>query len=170
MVLERVGKAIDRAEETLLVLLLSVMILVAFLQIVLRNVFTTGLTWGDSIVRNLVLWVGFIGATLATREGKHINIDLVSRWVSPRAKGAIEFITHLFSFFICGLLTWAALKFLKNEAHMGNVAFLGIASWIPATILLATFALMACRFGLRSLGSLWAILKKGGTPVPSDET
>jgi len=78
---ERVDETIDRVEQTLLVTFLGFMILIAFLQIVLRNFFNTGLSGGDPLLRNLVLWIGFIGATLATREGKHINIDVVSRWL-----------------------------------------------------------------------------------------
>lgn len=46
---ERVDYAIDRVEQTLLVILLSIMILIAFLQIVLRNAFATGLAWGDPL-------------------------------------------------------------------------------------------------------------------------
>jgi len=157
---EQTDEMIDRVEQALLVIFLSLMIFTAFLQIILRNFFATGLTWGDSLVRNLVLWVGFMGAALATREGKHINIDVVSRWMPWLAKAFIEFITHLFSFLICGLLTFAALKFMKNEALMGNVVFLGIPAWIPEIILPVTFGLMAFRFGLRSLKNLSIIVKK----------
>jgi len=148
---KRIDEIIDRTEHRLLVILLSLMILIAFSQIVLRNLFETGLAWGDPLVRNLVLWVGFIGAALATKEGKHINIDVVSRWMPPRGKIFIEAITNLFSCFICALLTFAALKFIKNEAQMGGTTFLGIPSWIPEIILPLTFGLMTLRFGLRSL-------------------
>jgi len=154
---------IDRVEQTLLVILLSFMIFTAFLQILLRNAFSTGLTWGDPFVRNLVLWTGFIGATLATREGKHINIDVVSQWMPPLGKTFIKVVIHLFSFSICGLLTYAAMKFIKNEAQIGNVTFLGIPSWIPEIILPIIFGLMAFRFGLRFLKSLSAITKSSTT-------
>jgi len=151
---ERTDEIIDHVEQILLVLLLSLMIVIAFLQIVLRNLFSTGLAWGDPLVRNLVLWVGFIGAAIATKEGKHITIDLALRWRPSLAKTFIEVITHLFSFLICGLLTFGALKFIKNESQMGSMAFLGIPSWIPEIILPMTFGLMTFRFGLRFLKSL----------------
>jgi len=156
---DRADESIDRAEQILLVVLLSSMIVIAFLQIVLRNLFSTGLAWGDPLVRNLVLWIGFIGAALATKEGKHINIDVVSRWMPPLGKGLTKFLTELFSFFICSLLAFAALKFIKNEAQMGNVAFLGIPAWIPEIILPLVFGLMALRFGLRSIKDLCATIK-----------
>ena len=151
---ERVDEAIDRIEQTLLVTFLGFMILLAFLQIVLRNFFSTGLDWGDSLLRNLVLWIGFIGATLATREGKHINIDVISRWLPSLGKNVVTLITHLFSFSICCLLTYAALKFIKNEVQMGNRTFLNIPAWIPELILPMTFGLMTFRFGLRSFKNL----------------
>jgi len=148
---ERVDAIIDRAGQTLVSILLSVMILIAFLQIVLRNIFATGFTWGDPLVRNLVLWVGFIGAAIATREGKHISIDVVSQLVPSRGKVVIEGIIHVSSFIICGLLTFAAVKFISNEALMGNSTFLGIRAWVPELILPITFGLMTLRFGFRFL-------------------
>jgi TRAP-type C4-dicarboxylate transport system permease small subunit len=165
---ERVDGIIDRMEQSLLVILLSLMILIAFFQIVLRNLFDTGLTWGDPLVRNLVLWVGFIGAALATREGKQINIDVVSRWMPPQGKGYIEAITDLFSSFICALLTFAALKFIRNEVQMGNVVFPGVPSWIAEIILPITLGFMTLRFGFRSLKNFSGTMRKSTTPAPRE--
>jgi len=156
---ERVDEVMARVEQTLLVTFLGFMIGIAFLQILLRNLFSTGLDWGDSLVRNLVLWTGFIGATLATKEGKHINIDVVSRWLPSLGKNVVTLITHLFSFFVCCGLTYAALKFIKNEVQMENITFLDIPAWIPEMILPLTFGLMAFRFGLRSIKALSEIGK-----------
>jgi len=156
---QRLDETIGQVEQTLLVILLSFMIFVAFSQIVLRNLLATGLTWGDALVRNLVLWVGFIGAAMATKEGNHINIDVVSRWMPSLGKAIIAGISHLFSFLICGLLTFASFKFIKNEVQMGNVAFLGIPSWIPEIILPIIFGVMTFRFGLRAMQSFFIISK-----------
>jgi len=167
---EQVDGVIDRVEQTLLVTFLGFMILLAFLQIVLRNFFFTGLDWGDSLLRNLVLWIGFIGATLATKEGKHINIDVVSRWLPSLGKNVVTLIIHLFSFFICCLLTYAALKFIKNEVQMENMTFLNIPAWIPEMILPMTFGLMTFRFGLRSFKNLSEIGKTDPIHDREEET
>jgi len=161
---ERVDEAIERVEQTLIITFLGFMILLAFLQIFLRNFFATGLDWGDPLLRNLVLWIGFLGATLATREGKHINIDVVSRWLPSLGKNVVTLFIHLFSFFICCLLTYAALKFIKNEVQMENRTFLNIPAWIPEMILPMTFGLMTFRFGLRSFKNLSEMKK--GNPLP----
>ena len=151
---ERVDEGIGRVEQTLIVTFLTFMILLAFLQIVLRNFFSTGVDWGDSLLRNLVLWVGFIGATLATKEGKHINIEVVSRWLPSLGRHIVTFIINLFSFFVCCASAYAALKFIKNEVEMGNRTFLNIPAWIPEMILPTTFIVMTLRFGLRSFKTL----------------
>jgi TRAP-type C4-dicarboxylate transport system permease small subunit len=156
---------IDRVEQTLVVSFLGFMILIAFLQIVLRNFFSTGLDWGDSLLRNLVLWIGFIGATLATREGKHINIDVLSRWLPSMGKNVVTLITHLFSFLVCCALTYATLKFIRNEIQMGQKTFLNIPAWIPEMILPVTFGLMSLRFGLRSFKNL---SEMGKRDLPND--
>ena len=161
---ERADAQIDRVEQASICVLLSVMIIVAFLQIVLRNIFATGISWADPLVRNLVLWVGFIGAAIATREGRHITINAIPQWMPPRGKAVIGIITHVFSLFICGLLTFASVKFIRNEAIMGGITFLGIPAWIPQIIIPITFGLMAIRFGFHSLKELLMLIQSGTKP------
>lgn len=164
--LRKMDEVMDRIEQVLIIVFLSSMILIAFLQIILRNLFSTGLTWGDPLVRNLVLWVGFVGATLATREGRHISIDVLSRWISSSGKEVVELLTHLFAFLISALLTFAAYKFIKNEMAMKTMAFLGIPAWIPEIILPIIFGLMTFRYGLLSLSLISKMIKRNGRPYP----
>jgi TRAP-type C4-dicarboxylate transport system permease small subunit len=155
--LERIDAAIGRLEHGILVVLLSTLILIAFSQIVLRNFFSTGIAWGDALVRSLVLWTGFIGASIAAREGQHISIDVVSRWISPKGKRSVAIIIHVFSFLICCFLTFAALKFIQNEFQMKRVIFLGIPSWGLETILPVTFAVMAFRYFFHFLKNIFIV-------------
>ena len=147
----RLDEIISRVEKVSVTILLTMMILMAFFQIVLRNFFDTGISWGDSLVRYLVVWVGFIGAAIATKEDKHINIDVVSRWLTGPESNYIGLISHLFSAVICGLLTWAAIKFIRFEAQMGSTAFFGLPVWVPEIIIPVTFGLMTLRFAVRFL-------------------
>jgi C4-dicarboxylate transporter DctQ subunit len=150
----RTDEVIDRVEQALITILLSLMITIAFLQIVLRNIFATGIAWADPFVRNLVLWVGFVGAAIATREGRHITIDVLPQWVPQQVKATIGIIIQLFAAFICALLTFASVKFVRNESLMGSITFLGIPAWIPQLILPITFGIMALRFCLLALKDL----------------
>ena len=55
-----------RVEVGVVTALLLLLVGVGFLQIVLRNFFQTGLLWGDPLMRHAVLWLGCLGASLAT--------------------------------------------------------------------------------------------------------
>ncbi len=68
--------ALGRLEDALLVALLGVLLLLASTQILLRNLFDAGLTWADPLLRVLVLWLGLLGAMIASRSGKHITLDV----------------------------------------------------------------------------------------------
>ena len=151
---QRWDETLGRLEKFLVAAMLSVMILLAFSQIILRNVFSTGISWGDPLVRYLVLWVGFIGASLASKEGKHITIELFSSWFPGHGRRYLQAISYLVSVFICGLLTFAGWTFVKNEAQMGGTIFLEIPVWIPQVIIPITFGLMTLRFGFSAFAKL----------------
>ncbi len=163
---DRLDRFLGRIEKTLLVVLLATVVLMAFTQIVLRNFFETGIDWGDSLVRYLVLWVGFIGAALATRESKHIKIDVFSNWLPGIGRNINYFIIHLFSCFICGLLTYAASKFVRNEYRMGAVEFLDLPIWLFQIVIPVAFGLMTLRYALRTFKDLLIIIGADSIPKP----
>ena len=151
---EKMDACISRIEGALITILLSLMILMAFSQIVLRNFFATGIDWGDALVRYLVVWVAFIGAAVATREGKHISIDLLSRWQKGSGGTAVQILSCFFSAAISALLTVAAVKFLWFEAQMGSTTFLTLPVWIPELIMPTAFGLMTLRFLMQMVAEM----------------
>jgi C4-dicarboxylate transporter DctQ subunit len=152
--LERMDAAIGRLEHALMVLFLGAMILLAFAQIVLRNFMGIGFSWSEPLVRYLVLWVGFIGASLAAREGRHITIEVLK--LRPSATGRRYFValSQLCAAGVCTAMTWAAVKFVRDDAQIGNRTFLDIPTWVPETIIPAAFAIMSLRFLLRAFRAL----------------
>ena len=53
-VLLAVDRALSRVEGWILIALLSVMVLLSFVQVVLRNVFHEGIIWADILLRHIV--------------------------------------------------------------------------------------------------------------------
>jgi len=143
---EYLNKWIEKAETILLVIILSVMVLLAFVQVVLRNLFDQGILWGDILLRHLVLWVGFLGASLATREEKHISIDLLTRFVSKQGQHIVRAITNFFALFICYLLASASITFVADEKMVGTTLFSDVQAWYFQLIIPVGFILMAFRF------------------------
>ena len=79
--------AAGRVETGVIATLLIALVLLGCMQIVLRNFFHSGVLWADPMMRHLVLWLGCLGAALATTRVRHINIDVFSRLVPARHRG-----------------------------------------------------------------------------------
>ena len=148
---ERLDEAIGRAEKTLMTLFLGLMILAAFAQIALRNFLGVGLPWSEPMVRYLVLWVGFIGASLAAREGRHITIEVVKLRPSASGRRYLAALSQLSAAVVCATMTGAAVKFVRDDAQIGTLTFLDLPTWVLETIIPATFAVMSLRFLLRGV-------------------
>ncbi len=151
---ERLDAAIGRLEMALVVFSLGLMMVTAFAQIALRNVMGVGLPWSEPLVRYLVLWVGFIGASLATREGRHITIEVFKLQPSATGRRYLTAVSQLCALVVCAAMTWAAVKFVRDDAQIGHRTFLDLPTWILESIIPAAFAVMSLRFLLRAVRAL----------------
>ena len=138
-------------EDIILAGLLVLMISVAALQIFLRNVFESGLVWGDGLVRILVLWVGLLGAMVASRKGEHIKIDIIFRYIPERFKPAVHTLTNLFTAIVCSIVVFFGYRFVKFEYMDGLIAFSSVPAWICEIIIPVSFAVIAIRYILHFL-------------------
>ncbi len=102
----------------------------------------------DEILRHLVLWLGFLGASLATREQRHLRIDLLARVLPPRYQAWLDCVINLLALAGCALLAQAAWTFVREEWTAGTMLTVGIAAWIAQSIIPLGFGLMTCRFAI----------------------
>lgn len=150
----------QQCEEGILVVLMGGMVLVSFAQIALRNLFAYTLPWADPLVQQLLLWTALLGALVATRQRRHLHIDLLLRLAPPRLRIALEILGAGFSTFVCGLLTWVAIQFLQGEAQAGTLGVFSLPTWKLQLIFPLTFGLMTLRFALQALRYLRALSGK----------
>lgn len=122
---------------------LTAMILVVLGQIILRNFFHSGLSFGDELVRHLVLWVVFLGAGVAARENRHIRIDVMARVFSPRVGRYVDAVVTVFSTAIGLVLTYAAFAFVREEYRDGiTLTMFNLPVWIAQAIIPAGYLLI----------------------------
>ena len=140
------ARGLRLVEDGLLVAVFVAMLLLAAAQIVMRNFFDTGFAWIDPLLRVLVLWVGILGAVVATREDRHINIDVLSRFASPAILPWIKRLVSIVTAVICALLAWHTFRFVRDEYAWSDFEVAGLPVWFWQSILPAGFALMTFRF------------------------
>jgi len=146
-----VDKWLERISGWLLVLFLSIMIVMSFGQVVLRNFFATSIEWGDVFLRHLVLWVGYFGAVIATGERRHLKIEFITKLVLPKVRKVFFIITNLFASVICYLLMQASISFVQLEMESESILLLDIPSWYFIIIIPVGYAIVSFRFCIHSL-------------------
>lgn len=141
----KVLSLIHRFEDVFLALLLGAMVFLAPLQIVLRNVFDAGWIWADPLIRVLVLWVALFGALAASRQDRQIAVDVVSKFLSPRARAVVGILTGLFTAFVCSVVAYHSWLFVAGEREFGSKAFGEIPAWLCQIVIPFVFAMIAVR-------------------------
>ena len=130
VVLYRLDSMLAVVERVLLVLLLSGLIGLGFLQMLLRNFFASGLFWADEVLRHVVVWLGMLGASPGHTGAKHLNFDVLARWLPPWCRLWCTLLINLIAVLVCMLLYAAAWRFLQDERAAGTRLALGVATWV----------------------------------------
>lgn len=154
---------LHRGEDVLLSILLLLTLGLALGQILLRNFTGTGLVWADATVRVLVLWLGMLGAMIATREKRHISIDLISRYLSASRQIAVESVVLFFSTSVCAIAAYFSLLFVISELDAGEIVFAWLPAWICEAILPAAFSIITIRFAVQSIQCLFRLRSRGAS-------
>lgn len=149
---------LHRLEDGLLTLTLGVILLLAPLQIFLRNFFDASIPWGDPLLRVLVLWVGMLGALVATRGRRQISIDLLSQVAGKRVRSGALVVTGLFTAAVCAVVAYHSARFVASEIEYGTAAFAGVPAWSCEIVIPAAFAVIALRHALHAVGELRSLL------------
>ena len=140
-------------EQLSLTVLILGMLAFAMLQILLRNLFQSGLIWIEPLLRHLVLWIGFLSAVVATGRLRHIHMDVLARLLPIGPRVAILRFTTLVAAAVCVVLARAAWIFLGEELAFGSTGFLEIPVWLLTSVIFIGFSLSAARFASRAFES-----------------
>lgn len=139
-------RGIDRVERWGLSLLMTALVVLAAVQILLRNVWHTGLQWAEPVLGMGLLWMTMLGALAATGLGRHLAIDLAAALLPRQWKQITARITSIFAIIVCLLLMNASIRFVGFQKEMRLGELLGLPVWMYYQVIPATFALMALRF------------------------
>jgi len=154
-ILRLAKKVAHRLEDSALIASLLTMLVLALVQILMRNLADSGFLWAESFLRILVVWVAMLGAMVATRENNHISIDAVARYLSGRSLAWVGLLTGMFAAVICGLVAWYALEFVRFEYEDQTIAFAEVPNWVCQAILPLGFTVMALRFATTAITQIF---------------
>lgn len=73
------------------------------------------------LVTRLTLWVALLGASIATGQGKHINVDVVMRFLSPRLRVPVAVLGWLVAATVCAVGVWGFFDTIAIEGFKARI-------------------------------------------------
>jgi TRAP-type C4-dicarboxylate transport system permease small subunit len=103
-----------------------------------------------------VLWLGLIGATVATRHNKHVRIDLLSKVFSRNTHRLIQAVVGQISAWTCLVIAWYGMHWIRFDYEDGITSFGGIPAWMLEVVVPLSFGLIGIRYLIMSV--CWAYI------------
>ena len=142
-------------EELLANFALAAMVMLPLAEIAFRPILAGGIPGSIPFVQHLTLWVGFLGASLAARDGKLIALATAS--FIP--KGRIRHATQVFAGFVGAtvsmILAAGAYDLMLLDRADGTVIAAGVPVWMAQLVLPVSFTAIGLRLVWRA-SPVWA--------------
>jgi TRAP-type C4-dicarboxylate transport system permease small subunit len=109
--IERLSDAINQWVEYSLFVFGFSMALIVATQVFFRYVLNESLFWSEELARFLLVWLTFLGATVAYRRRVHPGIDVLYARMTPSIKKVSTLLTHLVSMALFTVMIYYGYQF-----------------------------------------------------------
>jgi TRAP-type transport system small permease protein len=116
-------RAIDyffKALEFLVVLCLFAMVIMVFGNVLMRYLFNSGILISEEMSRYCFIWLTYLGAMIAMREGGHLGVDTLIKHLPLFGKKMCVFLSESLMLFCNALFFWGT--FQMHELQVTNVS------------------------------------------------
>ncbi|OMH38885.1 TRAP transporter small permease [Motiliproteus sp. MSK22-1] len=138
---------INSVEEGFLSLLLISMVLLVFVEVLMRFVFNSGIHWAQELTLLLSAWFVLFGASYGVRVGAHIGVDVFVRMLPRPIHRQLSLLAIILCLFYCGLFLLGSWSYLSKLVLIGiELEDLPVPAWVASSVLLIGFTLLLFRF------------------------
>jgi TRAP-type C4-dicarboxylate transport system permease small subunit len=151
-----IDAAIDRfcrAIDLLIAAALAVMVLLVFGNVVLRYAFNSGIAVSEEVSRWLFVWLCFMGAVVALKEGGHLGTDMLVSRLPVAGKKVCMVLGHLLMLYV----TWLFLQGSWQQARI-NLDVEAPVTGAPVALFYAAGVVFSACAGIVLLLQLWRLL------------
>lgn len=139
-------------EDGIASLALAAMVVLPLAEIVVRKFFGVGIPGSGPFVQHLTLWIGFLGAAIAAREGKLLALATGTFIPSGRPREIAYALASAVAACMATVLTWGGWQLAMSEREAGSIIAVGVPVWVGQLALPVGFALIAVRLAWKAGG------------------
>ncbi len=120
--LEELDRALARVERGVIAVAMLLMTALSFLDYLRREApgFSLEIEGGPNLAVVLMVWVGFLGASLSTREGRHLAVDLSDRLLGPAAGALVQRFAALLAALFCWRFVDYSAALMEQNLRTGT--------------------------------------------------
>ena len=145
-IFEIIDIIVGTINQTMAVVGLSLGVLLAFINVILRYGFDMSLTWAGELTNYFFIWSALFGAAYGFKQGAHISVSLVIERFPPAFTKAFLIFANLISVAYLGLMSYFGYYLVIMLVDFGEMSVdLNIPMWIPHLVLPIAFGLAAYR-------------------------
>ena len=146
----KIREYISRSENVLTIGVFSILTIFPAVEIFTRLLGRPGIPASPILVQHMTLWIGFIGAVLATRQNKLLSLTRDPLFSPDAVFSNGRWIAKNISFVIIGALFWGSLTLVMIEYEYPIQISPGIYRWVIQLIMPVGFLLIAFQILLKS--------------------
>lgn len=137
----------DKFEAQIGGLFLLVSVLLIFAIIVLRSVFSIGISGMYEIATFCMIFSVMLTASLGIKQNIHVRIDILSKVVPPSVAFALELVAMAIVLIVAAYLTYSGLLLVDESLLLGDstLGVIRVPMWIPQLIMPVGGLLMTLR-------------------------
>jgi C4-dicarboxylate transporter DctQ subunit len=155
----RIGEKIFQFEKWLAILLLGGIFVITFLQVVLRYIFNTGLTWVPEIAVFAFITATLVGCSTGVVSGVHVGVDVLVKKASPRVQKIFAIFANICGVALYSFISYVCYEFVRYFKGMGQVSIVTeIPIWMMIIYMPVAFAFTA----FHHLEILWETMREDG--------
>jgi len=147
--------------------LIAFFVVTALYVYITLNYFPDGYSWSKELSLIMLLWVGFLGASVCAHEGKHIQVGALKRVIPASMARWTEVIGYLATAAFCCFMAALGYVYAKEALQLeGRFEQTNIPDWVATIAVPAAFAMTTIRY----IGAAVSTLMGGSYgAAPEDE-
>lgn len=149
-------KLVQRLEKIISLLTSAAMagiVVIVFMNVIMRYLFDSGLTWSDEVSVDLFVWFIFLGGILAELYGLHLKVDVFIDRMRPAWQRVCAIAADL-------LVVVAMLILFVGGVQQVEIASKNISSatGLPSSYIVVSMVIFAGAVIVLTIGDLWKIM------------
>lgn len=138
----KLSERLNRGVEIIIGILLAVMSIVIFMQVVFRYIVGSSLSWSEEFGRYLLVYLSFLGASVAVKRNSHIGIEFIVKLLPRSVAKVTEWVAKVLSLIFFLIMIVYGSKVVKVTMMQTSPAMHIKMGYIYSAIAIGGFIMM----------------------------